>query len=506
MGEIFHATDSVLGRAVAVKVLGERYADEGAVRTRFTREALAAARLSGEPSIVTIFDVGEWAGRPFIVMEYLSGGSLAEHLARSGAQQPGQVIAWLEQAARALDAAHRHGIVHRDVKPANLLLDGGDELHVVDFGIASAAGMDSLTKTGTVLGTAGYLSPEQAMGARATPASDRYGLAVVAFELLAGSRPFARESSTAEAMAHVNAPVPPISAHGPALPPELDSVFHRALAKAPADRYSSCAEFAGDLRAALEEAAGATSRLAPALPPVAPVARVALPPSVGAPRRHAPRRWPILLTGLLAAGIGGVALASALANGGDEDAVPTASSRTRQASPPRVVTERVTAPGTTRQVTVTAPAPTTAPTTAPIVPATTVTTAAPSAPTTTETETPAPSAAEGVRLTDQSTGLIRQGRYAEALPLAQRALAGLGGSGQGYEAYANYNVGKSLLGTGRCAEALPYLDRSEALQGPRSEHQGSSGRTAVRVETSVAPASTLLTGQTPERRWAYCCL
>nr|MBA3330020.1 serine/threonine protein kinase [Actinomycetota bacterium] len=283
MGEIFHATDTVLGRPVAVKVLAERYAEDGAVRTRFTREALAAARLSGEPSIVTIFDVGEWAGRPFIVMEYLSGGSLAERLARGGAQQPGHVLGWLEQAARALDAAHRHGIVHRDVKPANLLLDGGDELHVVDFGIASAADMDSLTKTGTVLGTAGYLSPEQAMGARATPASDRYGLAIVAFELLAGSRPFARESSTAEAMAHVNAPVPPISQHGSALPPELDAVFRRALAKAPADRYSSCAEFAGDLRGALEAAAGATSRLAPVPPPVAPTVRVAPPPSVGVP-------------------------------------------------------------------------------------------------------------------------------------------------------------------------------------------------------------------------------
>src|ERR671927_1481051 len=211
MGEIYRATDSTLGRAVAVKVLAERYARDEAIRTRFTREALAAARLSGEPNIVTIFDVGEHAERPFIVMEYLSGGSLEDRVRRDGAQSPAQALEWLEQAARALDAAHAHGVVHRDVKPANLLLDRNDDIHVADFGIASAAGLDSLTMTGTVLGTAGYLSPEQARGERATDASDRYSLGIVAFELLTGKRPFAADSPTAEAAAHVNAPVPSVS-------------------------------------------------------------------------------------------------------------------------------------------------------------------------------------------------------------------------------------------------------------------------------------------------------
>src|SRR5207253_10404171 len=141
----------------------------------------------------------EHAGRPFIVMEYLGGGSLEDRIRRDGAQEVGRALEWLEQAATALDAAHRHGVVHRDVKPANLMLDRSGTVHAADFGIASAAGTDSLTMTGTVLGTAGYLSPEQAQGERATPASDRYSLAVVAYELLSGRRPFARAAITAEA-------------------------------------------------------------------------------------------------------------------------------------------------------------------------------------------------------------------------------------------------------------------------------------------------------------------
>jgi serine/threonine-protein kinase len=190
MGEIFLATDRELGREVAVKVLAERYAKDESLRARFKREALAAARLSGNHSIVTIFDVGEHAGRPIIVMEYLAGGSLEQRIDRERPGDPSQVLDWLGEAAAALDAAHAAGIVHRDVKPGNLLLDDRGHVKVADFGIASAAGMDSFTQTGTILGTAGYLSPEQARGERATAASDRYALGVVAWELLTGRRPF----------------------------------------------------------------------------------------------------------------------------------------------------------------------------------------------------------------------------------------------------------------------------------------------------------------------------
>src|SRR5437868_5286500 len=166
MGRVFRATDSELRRDVAVKVLADRYAENEDVRARFRREALAAARLSGNPNIVTIFDVGEHADRPFIVMEYLGGGSLEERLRNGGPVPVRQALEWLEQAANALDAAHREGVVHRDVKPANLLLDRGGRVHVADFGIATGAGLGSLTQSGTVLGTASYLAPEQAQGER----------------------------------------------------------------------------------------------------------------------------------------------------------------------------------------------------------------------------------------------------------------------------------------------------------------------------------------------------
>ena len=169
MGEIYRATDTALGRAVAVKVLAERYSLDAAVRERFTREALAAARLSGNPNIVTIFDVGEHDGRPFIVMEYLAGGSLEQRLRADGAEPPCSALDWLEQAAsrarRGAPGGRRAPRREAGQPPARP--HGG--VHVADFGIASAAGLGSLTQTGTVLGTASYLSPEQAKGERTTP-------------------------------------------------------------------------------------------------------------------------------------------------------------------------------------------------------------------------------------------------------------------------------------------------------------------------------------------------
>jgi eukaryotic-like serine/threonine-protein kinase len=445
MGDIYRARDSMLDREVAIKVLAERYAEDEATRRRFTREALASARLSSDPAIVTIFDVGEWEGRPFIVMEYLGGGSLEDRLAR-GRPPTSQALAWLEQAARALDTAHAQGIVHRDVKPGNLLLDDADEVHVADFGIASATGMDSLTAAGTILGTAGYLSPEQAQGERATPASDRYALGVVAFELLTGRRPFARESPTAEAAAHANDPVPSVADLAPDLPAaQLDAVFRRALAKRPDHRYPTGLEFVHDLRAALSDAEARTQVLAPAPLPVA----AGGPP--GPPERHGPSTRTLALIGLLIAALGGgAALAAVLADGDGEGSSPSVSVRT------------VTRPGTTVEQSVT------------------VTTTA--APPTTATTTPTDegdgegdednggqsggSFEDGVALTDEATELIRQGRYAEALPKAQQALAILEGTGDEYEAYANYDVGKALAELGRCDEALPYLEKREQMLGP----------------------------------------
>jgi serine/threonine protein kinase len=426
MGEIFVATDDVLGRPVAVKVLAERFAQDEASRRRFTREGLAAARLSGEPGAITVFDVGEWRGRPFIVMQHVAGGSIEDRLRRHGAHPPAQALAWLEQAAAALDAAHARGIVHRDVKPANLLLDGRGEVHVADFGIASAAGLDSMTLTGTILGTAGYLAPEQARGERASPASDLYSLAVVGYELLSGHRPFESESVTAEAAAHVHAPVPSIAERCDHLPPEVDSVFRRALAKDPRARYGSGAHFVVALREALAQASGTTVRQ----PPIASTR--------SAQRGSRPVRLLVLL--LAAAAAVGALIAALLGSGGDSSS--TIVTRT---------VARGSGKTTTLRETVTAQQPTSVP-------------APPPPP-------PAALGSGGHALNDRGYEMMQRGAYGDALSLFEQAVRRLRGSGPGdpYEAYATYNLGYTLFRLGRCAEAIPHLRRAERLEPERHE-------------------------------------
>jgi serine/threonine-protein kinase len=421
MGDIYLAKDDVLGREVAVKVLADRYAADESIRQRFKREALAAARLSGEPGAITIFDIGEWGGRPFIVMELVGGGSLEERLREGGAQPPAQVLAWLDQAAAALDAAHRHGVVHRDVKPANLLLNERGEVRVADFGIASAAGMDSMTLTGTVLGTAGYLSPEQAQGERAGPASDLYSLAVVAYELLSGHRPFESDSPTVEATAHVHAPVPSIAERCRSLPPGVDRVFERALSKDPAARPSSARQFVAELRDAL----GRSSATTVALPTRAPTRQRGRPSAT---------RVLVPLALLLGAAAIGAIVAVALTSGD---------------SSPSVVTRTVAGPGGTTTITHTTTAP-----------------AQPPPP-------PPPPAVSGNAhtLNDQGYSRIQSGDYAGAVPLLLGAVRQLQGTGPAdpYEAYANYNLGYALFRLGRCSEAIPYLKQAERLEPDRSE-------------------------------------
>ena len=260
MADVYVATDDALERVVAIKALGDRFASDPEVRMRFTREARIAARLSNEPNVVTIYDVAEAAGRPTIVMEFLPGGTLEERL-REGRVAPALALAWLEQAARALDAAHAAGVVHRDVKPANLMLGADGEVRVTDFGIARIAGDVSLTSVGTILGTSGYMSPEQAVGGKASAASDRYGLAVVAFELLSGRRPYVADTFTAEATAHATAPIPSSTRFNRELPAAIDTVLERGLAKDPGVRYPSCRELVASLRDAFYESAGTTVRV-----------------------------------------------------------------------------------------------------------------------------------------------------------------------------------------------------------------------------------------------------
>jgi serine/threonine-protein kinase len=452
MGEIYRATDAVLGRAVAVKLLAERYSRDEGVRQRFTREALAAARLSGEPHIVTIFDVGEHGGRPFIVMEYLSGGSLEQRIRRDGAQKPGQALEWLEQAAIALDAAHRNGVVHRDVKPANLLLDRNGNVHVADFGIASAAGMDSLTMTGTVLGTAGYLSPEQAQGERATPASDLYALAVVAFELLSGRRPFENESMTAEAAAHVNAAVPSIAEICEGLPDELDPVFRRAMAKDPGERYPSAQDFVAAMRGALADAAGTTRSFRPvaAAAPAPPRPAAYRPPRRGG-------RW-ALLAALLALGAIGGAIAAVLLT--DDGGGSTAKAQVRTVVRSVTVQGRTVRQTTTVTTTAASPPPSPPPASTPPPPA----------------SPPAPSSASGQALNDAGYRKMRAGDYSGALPLLRQAVRKLSGVGFPYEAYANYNLGYTLLQLGSCDEALGYLKTAQRLEPDRREPKDAAKR------------------------------
>lgn len=251
MADVFVAEDRELRRPVAIKILRERPLDDDAFRARFRREALTAARLGSHPHIAVVHDVGESHDRPYIVMEAHAAGSVADAL-RRGPVELRTALAWLEQAADALDYAHAAGVVHRDVKSANLLVDERGEVQVSDFGIA-LVGEEStaLTSAGAILGTPGYLAPEQLRGEPATPASDGYALAVVAFELLTGERPFARGTPAEEIGANLHAEPADASSRRPGLGPAVDAVLHRGLAKEPAERHPSAWAFVDDLRTAL---------------------------------------------------------------------------------------------------------------------------------------------------------------------------------------------------------------------------------------------------------------
>ena len=243
MGTVFAATDEKLNRKVAIKVLADHLAGDESFVERFRREAQAAAGLS-HPNIATVYDYGEENGCHFIVMEIANGRDLARVLRDEGPLPSDRVAAIVPQICAALGHAHAAGIVHRDVKPANIILDEDDHLKVTDFGIARAAGDSKLTLTGTVLGTAHYISPEQANGDTLTPKSDIYSLGVVAYELLTGALPFTGESLMAVAMRHVSDEFPRPSELNPSVPPSMDAIVERATRKDPSDRFSDTTEMA----------------------------------------------------------------------------------------------------------------------------------------------------------------------------------------------------------------------------------------------------------------------
>ena len=277
MGEVWRAEDTVLDREVAVKILKREYADDPTFHRRFRAEARHAAGLN-HPNIASVFDVGELdeedgsgVHRPFLVMELVPGEPLSELLRDGRPMPPERAADIVAQVADGLAAAHAMGIVHRDVKPANLLVAQDGTVKVTDFGIARAADGAAVTQTGQIIGTPHYISPEQAEGASATPASDIYALGVVLYECLAGQRPFRRDTPIQVALAHVREPVPAL---GEDVPAWLRAVVDRTLAKRPDDRYASGGELAVALRdgaaagaAAVADASPDSTRVLPAVAP-----------------------------------------------------------------------------------------------------------------------------------------------------------------------------------------------------------------------------------------------
>jgi beta-lactam-binding protein with PASTA domain/tRNA A-37 threonylcarbamoyl transferase component Bud32 len=246
MANVYLAEDTELGRPVAIKILNERYATDELFVERFRREAKSAAALS-HPNIVSIYDRGEADGTYYIAMEVVEGTSLKELIRRSGRLRPAQAVAYARLILSALRVAHRNGIIHRDIKPHNILVGPEGHVKVTDFGIARAGAASQMTEVGSVMGTAQYLSPEQARGGEVSAASDLYSLGVVLYEMLTGDVPFTGDTHVEIAMKHVQDPPRPPSERAPGIGPALDHVVLRALAKNPADRYQSAEEFDRDL-------------------------------------------------------------------------------------------------------------------------------------------------------------------------------------------------------------------------------------------------------------------
>jgi eukaryotic-like serine/threonine-protein kinase len=461
MAWVWCAHDRTLDRRVAIKLLAEPYAHDEVAARRFKREARTAARLSGHPNVVTTYDVGQAepsdgspVGRPFIVMEYLAGGTVADAL-RLGTVEQATALRWLHQAAAALDYAHARDVIHRDVKLSNFLLDRDKVLHVADFGIAQLGTEDTLTVAGQVLGTAGYLAPERALGHPATAASDRYALAVAAFELLVGERPFTAQNFTVQARQHVEDPPPRASRRNPALPPALDPVLARGIAKHPEERYATARELVAAIEQALSKAHAGR-----ALPvPPAGFARGLTVAGSGARRR-------IAAVAALAAVALGVGIAAG-ANTGSPGPLRTAAGT-------HALSHSHRAQRTTQSAAANAPTVTTH-----------TTTHAAAKPATTPSQPPSPNALEA-----QGHQLMAGGDYGAAIPVLRQAVASAAPSSLIY-AYALYDLGHSLrlAGDPRAAVTVLYqrlhipnqtdVVRSELALALRALGQHASGGAAT---------------------------
>jgi len=279
MAAVYQARDERLGRVVALKLL----AGDESVRQRFVREARSVAAVD-HPHIIPVYAAGESDGLQFIAMRFVAGGTLQGVIAANGPLPPRRVAAFISPVASALDAAHAAGLVHRDVKPGNVLVDvhsgGPEHVYLTDFGIARAMlSAGTLTAAGQFLGTPDYAAPEQVSGHPVDGRADQYALACVAFEMLSGSVPFRREVPIAVLYAHLSTQPPRLSTVRPGLPPAVDDVLNRGMAKNPDDRYGACADFADDLRDALGLDPYDPSRVTP-VPPV-PTKQLDIPEAVG---------------------------------------------------------------------------------------------------------------------------------------------------------------------------------------------------------------------------------
>lgn len=395
MGAVYKGYDPYLSRPVAIKVLAPHLVWEQEFVTRFLQEARAAACLQ-HPNIVTIFDVGEQDGVYYTVMEYVDGRPLNEMVGPDGCLPPGRAADIVSQVASALESAHRQGLVHRDVKPGNILVKANDQAVLTDFGIARALSETRVTRTGTMIGTPGYISPEQIQGGDVGPAADQYALGVVAYELLGGGPPF--QGDTARLLyAHASEAPPPLRAANPRVSEAVQAVVMRALAKQPGERWPSIAVFAAHLQAAAAGKKLAAERPAKKVPARRP-----------SPVRGGSRLW--LGAGFLAvAALFVFAAVLAALSGPGEPAPGPATATSGQPAP--TVTIRITQARADPIATETSATPTGTATSTPT-PTPTPTATATASPTATTTASPTPTA------TPTKTATPRPTRTPTATPTA----------------------------------------------------------------------------------------